>query len=164
MAKEFVPAPTRTNEQLVPVKARLPTGKRNLLMDLQKNFQLDELWFNLNDDLLCKALGITPKDSAHPFVPPPAGDLGVVTKTNVHYAELVWEEFIQAIKNFFSDMANIKVPTKKPKPHVIPYCQFTKLIIYYLGSQHNIHRRPQSPVHITIDDYPLGNLKFVSKG
>ncbi|GJX66766.1 hypothetical protein Tco_0301109 [Tanacetum coccineum] len=72
MAEEIVPAPTRTNEQLVPVKAHLPTGKRNLLMDLQKNFQLDELWFNLNADLLCKALGITPKDSAHPFVPHPA--------------------------------------------------------------------------------------------
>ncbi|GKC13950.1 retrovirus-related pol polyprotein from transposon TNT 1-94, partial [Tanacetum coccineum] len=36
MAKENVPAPTRTDEQLVPVKARLPIGKSNLLMDLQK--------------------------------------------------------------------------------------------------------------------------------
>ncbi|GKA79988.1 hypothetical protein Tco_0786584 [Tanacetum coccineum] len=51
-----------------------------------------------------------------------------------------------------------------PKPHVIPYCQFTKLIIYYLGSRHNIHKRPQSTVYITADDYPLDNLKFVSKG
>ncbi|GKD12176.1 hypothetical protein Tco_1196583 [Tanacetum coccineum] len=85
MAKEFVPAPTRTNEQLVPVKARLPTRKRNLFMDLQKNFQLDELWFNLNDDLLCKALGITPKDSAHPFVPPPAGDLSISAMENYSF-------------------------------------------------------------------------------
>ncbi|GJR22547.1 retrovirus-related pol polyprotein from transposon TNT 1-94 [Tanacetum coccineum] len=30
--------------------------------------------------------------------------------------------------------------------------------------RHNIHKRPQSPVHITADDYPLNNLKFVSKG
>ncbi|GJY77205.1 hypothetical protein Tco_0482321 [Tanacetum coccineum] len=125
MAKENVLAPTRTDEQLVLVKARLPIRKSNLLMDLQKmqknrifrisvdilhntnffsaftastdvpsiyiqqfwntlgkdsktgvySFQLDELWFNLNVDLLCKALGITPKDYAHPFVPPPAGDL-----------------------------------------------------------------------------------------
>ncbi|GKD85504.1 hypothetical protein Tco_1356658 [Tanacetum coccineum] len=36
MAEENVPAPTRTDEQLVPVKARLPIGKINLLMDLQK--------------------------------------------------------------------------------------------------------------------------------
>ncbi|GKD61311.1 hypothetical protein Tco_1298820 [Tanacetum coccineum] len=40
---------------------------------------------------------------------------GVVTGTNVDYAKLIWEEFIQAIKNFFSDMANIKIPTRKPK-------------------------------------------------
>ncbi|GJZ77511.1 retrovirus-related pol polyprotein from transposon TNT 1-94 [Tanacetum coccineum] len=36
MAKGNVPAPTRTNDQLVPVKACLPIGKGNLLMDLQK--------------------------------------------------------------------------------------------------------------------------------
>ncbi|GKC33232.1 hypothetical protein Tco_1040526 [Tanacetum coccineum] len=36
MAEENVPAPTRTDEQLVPVKAHLPIGKRNLLMDIQK--------------------------------------------------------------------------------------------------------------------------------
>ncbi|GJX41210.1 hypothetical protein Tco_0256200 [Tanacetum coccineum] len=106
------------------------------------SFQLDEFWFNLNANLLRNALGITPKDSAHPFVPHPAGDLvidfvnnldktsssdrpvlqmlwGVVMGTNVDYAKLIWEEFIQTIKNFFSDMANLKVPTK--------------LIIYYLG-------------------------------
>nr|GEW27677.1 hypothetical protein [Tanacetum cinerariifolium] len=31
-------------------------------------------------------------------------------------------------------------------------------------SGHNIHKRPQSPVYITVDDYQLDNLKFVSKG
>ncbi|GJW74260.1 hypothetical protein Tco_0133630 [Tanacetum coccineum] len=134
------------------------------------SFQLDELWFNLNANLLCDALGITPKDSAHPFVPPLDGDLiidfvnnlgyleelhfvskmhvnnlyqpwrtilsminqcltcktsggdksrhpvlqmlwDVVTRTNVDYAELIWEEFVQAIKNFFSDAANLKQMT-----------------------------------------------------
>ncbi|GKF63865.1 hypothetical protein Tco_0187313 [Tanacetum coccineum] len=89
---------------------------------------------------------------------------GVVTGTNVDYAELIWEEFVQAIKTFFSDAASLKVPSKKPKPHVIPYCRFTKLIICYLGVRHNIHRRPQSPIHITADDYPPDNLKFICKG
>nr|GEY04132.1 copia protein [Tanacetum cinerariifolium] len=56
--RKNVPAPTRSDDQLVPVKAHLPIGKRNLLLDLQKI-----------------ALGITPKDSAHPFLPPPDGDL-----------------------------------------------------------------------------------------
>ncbi|GKA41633.1 hypothetical protein Tco_0734293, partial [Tanacetum coccineum] len=206
MAEGNIPAPTRTDDQLVPVKAHLPIRKSNFLMDLQTN-----------------ALGITPKDPGHPFVAPPAGDLvidfvnnlgypkelqfvskmyinslyqpwrssltminqcltgktlgydrprhpviqmlwGVVTGTNVDYAELIWEEFVQAIKSFFSDAASLKVPSKKPKPHVIPYCRFTKLIICYLGERHNIHKRPQSPLHITADDYALGNLKFVHKG
>ncbi|GJZ06244.1 hypothetical protein Tco_0540037, partial [Tanacetum coccineum] len=131
------------------------------------------------------SLGITPKDPAHPFVAPPAGDLvidfvnnlgypeelqfvskmyGVVTGTNVDYVELIWEEFVQAIKTFFFNAASLKVPSKKPKPHVIPYCQFTKLIICYLGGRHNIHKRPQSPLYITADDYTLDNLKFVPKG
>nr|GEW18202.1 retrovirus-related Pol polyprotein from transposon TNT 1-94 [Tanacetum cinerariifolium] len=36
MAEENVPVSTRTDDQLVHVKARLPIGKSNLLMDLQK--------------------------------------------------------------------------------------------------------------------------------
>ncbi|GKE53547.1 hypothetical protein Tco_1488703 [Tanacetum coccineum] len=187
MAKGNVPAPTRTDEQLVPVKARLPIGKSNFLIDLQRkqknliflisldilqntnffdtktgiySFQLDEVWFTLDANILHSALGITPKDHAYPFVAPLAGDLvidfvnnlgypeelqfvskmyvnslyqpwrsilsminqcltgktsgydrprlpviqmlwGVVTRINVDYAKLIWEEFIQAIKIFF---------------------------------------------------------------
>ncbi|GKE63701.1 hypothetical protein Tco_1514068, partial [Tanacetum coccineum] len=36
MAEENVPALTRSDDQLVPVKARLLIGKSNLLMDLQR--------------------------------------------------------------------------------------------------------------------------------
>ncbi|GKD20572.1 hypothetical protein Tco_1222275, partial [Tanacetum coccineum] len=32
------------------------------------SFELDELWFTLDADLLCIALGIIPKDPARPFV------------------------------------------------------------------------------------------------
>nr|GEZ76562.1 hypothetical protein [Tanacetum cinerariifolium] len=170
MAEENILTLIRTDEQFVPVKACLPIGKSNLLMGLQKkqknpiffilvdiikddktgvySFQLDELWFDLNADILRNALGITPKDLAHPLMSPPASKTsgsnkprhptlqmlwGVVTGTNVDYVELIWEEFMHAIKNLFSDI-------------------------------HNIYRRPQSPVHIMIDDYLLGNLEFVSKG
>ncbi|GJU35722.1 hypothetical protein Tco_1184076 [Tanacetum coccineum] len=197
MAEKNIPAPIRTDEQLVPVKARLPIGKSNLLMDLQK-MQKNPI-FCLSVDILQNtnffsaftasvdvpsiyiyALGITPKDFAHPFVAPTTGDLvidfvnnlrypeelqfvskmyvnslyqpwrtilsminqcltgktfgsdrprhpvlqilwGVVMRTNIDYAELIWEEFVQAIKTSFTDASNLKVPTKKPKPHVIPY-------------------------------------------
>ncbi|GKC96107.1 hypothetical protein Tco_1161549 [Tanacetum coccineum] len=60
---------------------------------------------------------------------------GIITSTNVDYAELMWEEFVQAIQTFFADKANLSIATqkgKKTKPHVIPYCRFTKLIICYL--------------------------------
>ncbi|GKC62086.1 hypothetical protein Tco_1089684 [Tanacetum coccineum] len=89
---------------------------------------------------------------------------GIVTRSNIDYAELLWEEFVQAILDFFTHRANLNIPTKKPMPHVIPYCQFTKLIIYYLGSRHNIHRRLVSPIHVMGDDFLLGNLKFIPKG
>ncbi|GJZ57781.1 hypothetical protein Tco_0613275 [Tanacetum coccineum] len=52
--------------------------------------------------------------------------------TNVDYAELIWEEFVQAMQTFLTNKANLGSPTKKgrkDKPHVIPYCRFTKLII-----------------------------------
>ncbi|GKG06247.1 hypothetical protein Tco_0326333 [Tanacetum coccineum] len=89
---------------------------------------------------------------------------GIITRTNVDYAELLWEEFVQAIQTFFTHRANLNIPTQKPTPYVIPYFRFTKLIMYYLGSRHNIHRRPVSPVHVMGDDFLLGNLKFVPKG
>ncbi|GKC30379.1 hypothetical protein Tco_1037673 [Tanacetum coccineum] len=89
---------------------------------------------------------------------------GIVTRLNVDYAKLLWEEFVQGIQTFFSHQASLSIPSKKLTPHVIHYYRFTKLIIYYLGRRHNIHRRPESPVHVTGDDFPLGNLKFVPKG
>ncbi|GJT21346.1 hypothetical protein Tco_0891283 [Tanacetum coccineum] len=163
MVEENIPAPTRTDEQLVPVNARLPIGKRNLLMDLQKkqknqifrlsqfwktltmdtksginSFQLDELWFTLDADLIRGALGITPKDSAHPFVAPPASDLPILAMENYS----IHDQPMLNRQDFW----------------------FTKLIICYLGGRHNIHKRPQSPLHIMADDYSLGNLKFVPKG
>ncbi|GJX71250.1 hypothetical protein Tco_0308421 [Tanacetum coccineum] len=93
---------------------------------------------------------------------------GIVTQTNVDHAELIWEEFTQGIQTFFSHKAShnasLKNPKKKVTPLLIPYGRFSKVIIYYLASNNNIHRRPESAVHHTGDDYVLGNLKFVPKG
>ncbi|GJW65917.1 hypothetical protein Tco_0117801 [Tanacetum coccineum] len=92
---------------------------------------------------------------------------GIITSINVDYAELMWEEFVQAIQTFLTDKANLGSPTKKgrkDKPHVIPYCRFTKLIICHLGRTHNIHQRSASPFHLAEEDLRLGNLKFVPKG
>ncbi|GJR62921.1 hypothetical protein Tco_1505083 [Tanacetum coccineum] len=92
---------------------------------------------------------------------------GIITSTNVDYAKLMWEEFVQAIQTFLTDKANLGSPTKKgrkDKPHVIPYCRFTKLIIFHLGRTHNIHQRSASLFHLAEEDLRLNNLKFVSKG
>ncbi|GJU85844.1 hypothetical protein Tco_1293390 [Tanacetum coccineum] len=92
---------------------------------------------------------------------------GIITSTNVDYAELMWEEFVQAIQTFLTDKANLGSPTKKDrkdKPHVIPYCQFTKLIICHLSRKHNLHQRSESLLHLAEEDLRLGNLKFVPKG
>ncbi|GJR89215.1 hypothetical protein Tco_0213226 [Tanacetum coccineum] len=149
------------------------------------NFQLDEHWFTLNADLFRKALKITPVDTTHPFVSPPAGDqvmdfvndlsypeeIHFVSKMHVNNLYQPWRAILTSVGRvrtsyqiFFAHRANLNIPTKKTTPHVIPYCQFTKLIIYYLGSEHNLHRRPGSPVHVTGDDFLLGNLKLVPKG
>ncbi|GJT13314.1 hypothetical protein Tco_0860356 [Tanacetum coccineum] len=177
MADENVPAPapTRSDDQILPFAAWMPIGKSNHVLDLQKrqknpifqiamdilqntNFfraftasaSLDENWFTLDANLLREALEITHIDQAHPFVSPPSGDAimdfvnelgktsghdrprypvlymlwGIITSTNVDYAELMWEEFII----------------------------------------HNIHQRSASLFHLVEEDLRLGNLKFISKG
>ncbi|GJR94058.1 retrovirus-related pol polyprotein from transposon TNT 1-94 [Tanacetum coccineum] len=93
---------------------------------------------------------------------------GIITQTNVDHAELLWEEFTQGIQTFFSHKvshkSSLKDLKKKVTPLLIPYGWFSKVIIYYLASNNNIHRRPDSAVHHTEDDFILGNLKFVPKG
>ncbi|GJR94158.1 hypothetical protein Tco_0266332 [Tanacetum coccineum] len=99
---------------------------------------------------------------------PVATILWGITQTNVDHAELLWEEFTQGIQTFFSHKASheasLKDPKKKAVPLLIPYGRFTKMIIYYLGSTSDVHKRPESPCHLPGDDFLLGNLKFISKG
>ncbi|GKC60378.1 hypothetical protein Tco_1087976, partial [Tanacetum coccineum] len=84
---------------------------------------------------------------------------GIVTQTNVDHAELLWEEFTQGIQTFFSHKASheasLKDPKKKAVPLLIPYGRFTKMIIYYLGSTSDVHKRPESPCHLPGDDFLL---------
>ncbi|GJY85923.1 hypothetical protein Tco_0499949 [Tanacetum coccineum] len=77
-------------------------------------------------------------------------------------------KFTQGIQTFFSHKAShkasLKDPKKKAVPLLIPYRRFTKMIIYYLESTSNVHRRPESPRHLSGDDFLLRNLKFILKG
>nr|GEU37520.1 hypothetical protein [Tanacetum cinerariifolium] len=107
-------------------------------------FQLDKDWFILDTNLLREALEITLIDQAHQFVSPPSGKTYGFDRPKYPVLQMLWGQ--------------------EDKPHVIPYCRFTKLIIYYLGRIHNIHQRSGSPLNLAEDDLSLGNLKFVPKG
>ncbi|GKC53111.1 hypothetical protein Tco_1075856 [Tanacetum coccineum] len=52
---------------------------------------------------------------------------------------------------------------KKSTPLHIPSIRFTKLIIHYLKTKHNIHLRTNSPLHYSYDEIVLGTLRSVGK-
>nr|GEY99172.1 retrovirus-related Pol polyprotein from transposon TNT 1-94 [Tanacetum cinerariifolium] len=107
------------------------------------------------------ALEITPIDQAHQFVSPPPGD-AIMDFVN----ELGYTEGLIGPDTQFSICfgANLGSPTKKyrkDKPHVILYCQFTKLIICHLKRIHNIHKRSTSPFHLAEEDLRLEQVKTI---
>ncbi|GJY33614.1 hypothetical protein Tco_0418083 [Tanacetum coccineum] len=157
MADENVPAPapTRSDDQIHPFAAWVPIGKSNFVLGLQKK-QKNPI-FHIYVDIL---------QNTNFFRAFTALASGIITGINVDYAELMWEEFVQAIQTFLTDKANLGSPTKKgrkDKPHIISYCWFTKLIICHLGRIHNLHQRSKSLLHLAEEDLHLGNLKFVPK-
>nr|GFD32077.1 hypothetical protein [Tanacetum cinerariifolium] len=83
MAEENLPAPTRSDEQLVPAKAHLPYRKRNLLVPNRRAV------FTLNFDLLRYALEITPVDLANPFVSPLVGEIVMDFVNEIGYPDAI---------------------------------------------------------------------------
>ncbi|GJU69939.1 hypothetical protein Tco_1256198 [Tanacetum coccineum] len=108
MDKENVPTPTRNDDQL-----DSNTGVYS--------FQLDEPWFTPNADLLRSALGINPKDSAHLFVDPPAGDLSIsVMENHSHHDQSMlngqdYEEGEKKKKVIEAGKSKQPAPAKQPK-------------------------------------------------
>ncbi|GJT75901.1 hypothetical protein Tco_1042626 [Tanacetum coccineum] len=148
MANENVPAPapTRSDDQILPFAAWVPIGKSNFALDLQK--KQNNPIFLISMDIVQNTnffRAFTTSASVPTiYIQQFWNTLTYEAKTeaysfyiNVDYAELMWEEFVQAIQTFLTDKATLGSPTKKgrkDKPHVIPY---------YLR---------------------FGNLKFVPKG
>nr|GEW18128.1 hypothetical protein [Tanacetum cinerariifolium] len=61
--------------------------------------------------------------------------LGIVTQSNIDYAERIWEEFAQSIHTFMEDKWNLSWHTtgkKRATLILIPSIHFTKLIIHHL--------------------------------
>ncbi|GJW56917.1 retrovirus-related pol polyprotein from transposon TNT 1-94 [Tanacetum coccineum] len=138
MADENVPAPTstRSDDQILSFATWVLIGKSNFILDIQQK-QRNPV-FQISVDILQNT------NFFRAFTASASVLAGIITRTNVDYVELMWEEFVQAMQTFLVDKANLSIAPqkgKKTKPHVIPYCRFTKLIICHLGRTHNIHQR-----------------------
>ncbi|GJY11882.1 hypothetical protein Tco_0381191, partial [Tanacetum coccineum] len=87
---------------------------------------------------------------------------GITHRSNIDYAERIWEEFVQSIQTFLTDRKNLATASreKKKTAHLlIPNVRFTKLIIHHLKNKHNIHPRP----HYSYKENILNTLKYVGK-
>ncbi|GJW83254.1 retrovirus-related pol polyprotein from transposon TNT 1-94 [Tanacetum coccineum] len=87
---------------------------------------------------------------------------GIIHRSNIDYAKIIWEEFVQSI----TDRKNLAtaVRGKKKTAHLlIPSVRFTKLIIHHLRTKHNIHSRIGSPLHYSHEEIILNTLRFVGK-
>ncbi|GJR20932.1 monodehydroascorbate reductase [Tanacetum coccineum] len=83
---------------------------------------------------------------------------GVIHCSNIDYAERIWKEFVQSIQTFLTDKKSLTTATrgkKKSTPLLILSIRFTKLIIHYLKTKHNIHPRPDSPLYYSHEDHVL---------
>ncbi|GKD46209.1 retrovirus-related pol polyprotein from transposon TNT 1-94 [Tanacetum coccineum] len=78
-----IAAPTRTDDQILPIRRWVPISKSNYVLDDTMRYdsttriyscQVDEQWFNLHKDILRDVLQITPINDDNLFVAPPSSD------------------------------------------------------------------------------------------
>ncbi|GKE62103.1 hypothetical protein Tco_1512470, partial [Tanacetum coccineum] len=75
-------------------------------------------------------------------------------------------EFVQSIQTFLTNSKNLATAARRKKKIVhllIPSVRFTKLIIYHLRTNHNIHLRTSLPLHYSHEESILNTLRFVGK-
>ncbi|GKB85136.1 hypothetical protein Tco_0957408, partial [Tanacetum coccineum] len=91
---------------------------------------------------------------------------GITHRSNIDYAERIWEEFVQSIQTFLTDRKNLATASrgkKKTALLLISNVRFTKLMIHHLRTKHNIYPRTGSPLHYSLDENVLNTLRFVGK-
>ncbi|GKA09274.1 retrovirus-related pol polyprotein from transposon TNT 1-94 [Tanacetum coccineum] len=167
-------APTRSDDQIHPFAAWVPIGKSNFIFDLQKKqknpiFQIFvDILQNTNFFRAFTASASVPAIYIQQVY---RGDSvcvknGGESTVSALESHIIYDQpmsHMQDLSTFLTDKANLGSPTKKgrkDKPHVIPYCRFTKMIICHLGRTHNIHQRSASLFHLAEEDHRPGNLKF----
>nr|GEU58516.1 hypothetical protein [Tanacetum cinerariifolium] len=141
--------------------------------------KLDKTRFVLDANLLRDALEITHVDQAYQSVLPSSGDAIMDFVNQLGYTEIIdfvsrmvmnnlyqpWRAILSMINQCLTGRHLGMIdpdthPTKKgrkDKPHDIPYCRFTNIIICHLGRIHNIHQRSASPFHLAEEDFILDN-------
>ncbi|GJW34894.1 hypothetical protein Tco_0057814 [Tanacetum coccineum] len=191
-----VAPPTRTDDQILPLSKWVPIGKSNCVLNVHKpqrnpifpiavallkntNFfrafttssmilaiYIQQFWdtmcFNSSTGLYsCKTAGYArPRHLVLQIL------WGIIHRSNIDYAERIWEEFVQSIQTFLTDRKNLATAArgKKKTAHLlIPSVRFTKLIIHHLRTKHNIHPRTGSPLHYSHKESILNTLRFVGK-
>nr|GEU77175.1 hypothetical protein [Tanacetum cinerariifolium] len=159
MADENVPAPapTQSDDQILPFAAWVPVGKSNFVLDLNKkqknpifqisenipqntNFfraftasaSLDETRFVLNANLLRDALEITPVDQAYQFVSPPSGDATIDFVNQLEYTEIIHFVSRMTVNNLYQ-----------------PWRAILSMINQCLTGKTSGHDRPRYPTFLT---------------
>ncbi|GKB26680.1 hypothetical protein Tco_0866081 [Tanacetum coccineum] len=91
---------------------------------------------------------------------------GIIHRSNIDYAKRIWEEFVQSIQTFLTDRKNLATASRgktKTAHLLIPNVRFTKLIIHYLKTKHNIHPKTDSALHYSHEESYLNTLMYVGK-
>ncbi|GJU33779.1 retrovirus-related pol polyprotein from transposon TNT 1-94 [Tanacetum coccineum] len=91
---------------------------------------------------------------------------GIIHRSNIDYAERIWEEFVQSIQTFLTDMKNLTTTSRRKKKTahlLILNVRFTKLIIHHLKTKHNIHPRTGLDLYYSHEENVLNTLRYVGK-
>ncbi|GJU44083.1 histone deacetylase 14 [Tanacetum coccineum] len=185
MADENVPSPalTRSDDKIMPFNAWVPIGRSNYVLDLQKKQQnpifliFVDILQNTNFFRAFNASTSVPAIYVQQFW----NTLTYDAKTGIYNFQLDEEWFVLDVdllraaleitpidqnhlfESPLPDDAIMDYVTQLGYPGEI-YFVSHMLIIYHLGRNHDIHKRPGSPISLASDDLILGNLKFIPKG
>ncbi|GJV38640.1 retrovirus-related pol polyprotein from transposon TNT 1-94 [Tanacetum coccineum] len=135
--------PTRTDDQIFPAFTASSTVPAIYIQQFWDTMcfnsstglyscQLDEQWFNLHKDLLRDALDITPTNDNNPLwlhlrviqssnmstLRDTPILWGIIHRSNIDYAERIWEEFVQSIQTFLADRKNLATASRRKKKKI----------------------------------------------
>ncbi|GJZ23899.1 hypothetical protein Tco_0561358 [Tanacetum coccineum] len=115
--------PTRTDDQILPSSKWVPIGKSNCVLDVQKS-QRNPIFpiavailKNTNFFRAFTASSTIPAIYIQQFW----DTMCITHRSNIDYAERIWEEFVQSIQTFLTDKKNLATASrgKKKTAHLL---------------------------------------------